>query len=326
MIVKSFESDKIKTFTSNLILLHGSNQGHKLEIINNYLIKNFKGEIVKLEEQEVTNNKDNFISNLLTKSLFGDEKIIILSRVSDKIYNTIEEILEREIKEVKIILNSEYLDKKSKLRRLFEKEKNLICIPFYEDTGKSLNIIAINFFKEKKIKISQEILNLLIERARGDRNNLNNELIKLENLSFSKKDISIEDVIKLTNLAENYSVFELSENYLAKNKKKVTTILNENNYSSDECILILRTILNRLNRLLKLRKEVDTSKNIETVIANFNPPIFWKEKENVKKQIQSWSTNDVKKMIYKINDMEILIKKNSNNSVNLLSDFVINYQ
>ena len=142
---------------------------------------------------------------------------------------------------------------------------------------------------------------------------------------ITKKNIELEDVLKLTNLSENYSVFELAENYLAKNKKQVSKILNENNFAGDECILIIRTLLNRSKRLLKLRESQIQTGNIDLTISSYKPPIFWKEKDVVKKQIQSWSEYEVKNMIYKINDLEILVKKNSNNSLNFVSDFVSNF-
>ncbi|OCW80247.1 DNA polymerase III subunit delta, partial [Pelagibacteraceae bacterium GOM-A3] len=167
--------------------------------------------------------------------------------------------------------------------------------------------------------------NILIERSKGDRIYLKNELEKLRNLHISKNKVSIEDVLKLTNLAENYSVFELSDNYLAKNSKKVSNILNENNYSSEDSILIIRTILNKTKRLLKIRTELDNNSNIDQVISSFKPPIFWKEKDIVKKQAQSWSTNEVKEIIFKINDLETSVKKNTANSMLFVSNFVSNY-
>ena len=261
----------------------------------------------------------------MNKSLFDNEKLIIISRASDKILNFLDEIMERNIEKIRVIINSNNLEKKSKLRSLFEKEKELICIPFYEDNDKSLNLIAQNFFRKKNIKLSQEIINLLVSRSRGDRGNLINELNKIENLSISKKNIIIDDILKLSNLSENYSVFELAENYLAKNSKQVSKILNENNFANDECILIIRTILNRSKRLLKLKESQKKTGNIDLTISSFKPPIFWKEKEVVKQQIQSWSEDEVKKMIYKINDLEILVKKYSNNSLNFVSDFVSSY-
>ena len=325
MIIKSFEVEKIKKINNNLILIYGSNQGHKNQVIQELFEKLFKGEILRFDESEILNNHEEFISNLLNKSLFDENKLIIVTRASDKIIKLVKEIIERKIEKIKIIINSENLDKKSKLRNLFEKEKELACIPFYEDNNKSLSLIAQNFFKQKKIKVSQEIINLLIERSKGDRGNLINELNKIENLSISKKNINIEDIIKLTNLSENYSVFELAENYLSKNKKQVSKILNENNFVNEDCILILRTILNRSKRLLKLKESQRQTGNIDLTISAFKPPIFWKEKDIVKKQIQSWSDDEVKEMIYNISDIEILVKKNSNNSLNFVSDFVCNY-
>ena len=325
MIIKSFEVDKIKLTKNNLILLYGSNQGHKNQLIKELFVKVFNGQISRLDESEILNNYEEFISSLINKSLFEDHKLIIVSRTSEKIIKLVNEILERKVENIKIILNSDNLEKKSKLRSLFEKEKNLTCIPFYEDNEKNLSSLTQTFFRNKKIKVSQEIINVLVGRSRGDRANLFNELNKIEILSITKKNIDLDDVLKLTNLSENYSVFELVENYLAKNKRQVSKILNENNFANDECILILRTILNRSKRLLKLKESENETGNIDLTISSFKPPIFWKEKDLVKKQIQSWSRNEVKKIIYRVNDLEILIKKNSNNSINFVSDFVSNY-
>ena len=325
MIIKNFEIDKFKKSNSNLHLIYGVNEGIKQDLINNIYLEGYKGDIFKYEEHEVLNNIDQFISNLLTKSLFGNKKIIIISRATDKLCTLINDLLDREIVETKIIIKSSSLEKKSKLRNLFEKEDQLICTPVYEDDSRSLNYVIQNFLKVNNFSLSQEIKNILIERSKGDRINLKNELSKLKNLSLSKNKISVEDVNKLSNLAENYSVFELSDNYLAKNSKKVSNILNENNYSSEDCILIIRTILNKSKRLLKIRNEIDKNTNIDQAISSFKPPIFWKEKDIVKKQAQSWSTSEVKEIIFKINDLEALVKKNNTNSMLFVSNFVSNY-
>jgi DNA polymerase-3 subunit delta len=325
MIIKSFELAKLNSYNFNLHLLYGNNEGIKEDIIKDIYLKNFNGELLKYDEQEVLANKDEFISSLLTKSLFQDSKLIIISRSSDKLTNLLSEILEKEIINSKIIVKCSNLEKKSKLRNLFEKEKNLVCTPVYEDDNRSLNFVISNFLKDHKFNLSQEIKNILIERSNGDRIYLKNELSKLKNLSISKNKINIDDVLKLSNLAENYSVFELSDNYLAKNSKKVSNILNENNYSSEDCILIIRTILNKSKRLLKIRSEIDNNSNIDQVISSFKPPIFWKEKDIVKKQAQAWSTNEVKDIIFKINNLETLVKKNTANSMLFVSNFVSNY-
>ena len=325
MIIKSFELEKLVSSNLNIHLIHGNNEGIKQDIIRNFYTKNYQGEVLKYDEQEILSNKDEFISSLLTKSLFESEKLIIISRGTDKLSNIIIELLERKEIESKIIIKCSNLEKKSKLRNLFEKEKQLICTPVYEDDTRSLNFIINNFLKDNKLNLSQEIKNILIERSNGDRINLKNELSKLKNLSISRKKLSIEDVLKLSNLTENYSVFELSDNYLAKNSKKVSNILNENNYSSEDCILIIRTILNKSKRLLKIKTKIDNDLNIDQVISSFKPPIFWKEKDIVKKQAQSWSTNEVKEIIFKINHLEALVKKNGANSMLFVSNFVSNY-
>ena len=325
MIIKNFEIDKFNNSNSNFHLIYGVNEGIKQDLINNIYLKNYEGDILTYDEHEVISNIDEFISNLLTRSLFGNKKIIIISRATDKLYNLINNLLDREIIETKIIIKSSALEKKSKLRNLFEKEDHLICTPVYEDDARALNFVIQSFLKLNNLSLSQEIKNILIERSKGDRINLKNELSKLKSLSLTKRKLSVNDVNTLSNLAENYSVFELSDNYLAKNSKKVSNILNENNYSSEDCILIIRTILNKSKRLLKIRNEIDNNTNIDQAISSFKPPIFWKEKDIVKKQAQSWSTNEVKEIIFKINDLEALVKKNASNSMLFVSNFVSNY-
>jgi len=324
MIIKSFEANKLNTLKQNFFLFYGENEGFKNQIINNEFENFFKKNIYRYEEKEILNNKENFFNNITTKSFFDNERLIIISRATDKIYNIIEEIIEKNISDVKIIINCNILDKKSKLRSFFEKNKNTICIPFYADNIQTLGKLINSFFKEKKIPVSQELTNLLIDRSRGDRKNLNNELDKIDNFVRNRKNINIDDVYKLTNLAENYNVSELIDSLLVKNRKKTANILNENNYSSEDCILIMRTLLYRSKRLLKLYQILKKNKNIDAVISGYKPPIFWKEKEIVKLQLNNWSTNSVENLIYETNEIELLIKKNSTNSINILSDFIIN--
>ena len=324
MIIKSFELEKIKSKNYKSILLYGVNQGLKDEIIKSTILKDFSGEVLKYDETEAIEKSEIILESFLNGSLFDKQKIILISRCSNKIYSFIEKFLGKEISQAMLVLNSENLDKKSKLRALYEKSKDLVCIPFYEDNQQSLGIFANKYLQNKNIKLSREILNLIIERSQGDRGNLKNELQKIENLSLSKKNISNKDIIKITNLAENYTVFELVDNYLAKNQKKVSKIINENNFENDDSIIILRTLLSRSKRLLKLKNMQNLNKSIDDTIAVCKPPIFWKEKDIVKQQMSNWSEDEVKKKIFEISNLEILIKKNSS-SINLVSDFISNY-
>ena len=323
MILKSFELGKIKLIKSNLILVYGENQGYKTQVIKEVFEKPFNGEILRFDEHEILNNQEEFISSLLNKSLFDDEKLIIITRSTDKVLKFINDIRERNIQKIKVVINSNNLDKKSKLRTLFEKEKDLVCIPFYEDNDKSLSIIAQNYFAKEKIKISQEIINLLISRSRGDRGNLDNELNKIANLIITKKNINIEEILKLTNLSENYGISELADNCLAKNLKKINKIFNENVFSTDDCILIIRTLLLKSKRLLEIKKIGSANKNLDEVISNYKPPIFWKDKQIVKNQVLKWTLSDSENLIRKIYETELNIKKNYTNSLNIVSDFII---
>ena len=323
MIIKSFELNKINQKNINYYLFYGENEGHKTEIINKIFNLSSLKNIYRYEEKEILDDSESFFNSIISKSFFENEKTIIISRVGDKIFNLIEEIINKNIDDIKIILNAGLLEKKSKLRNFFEKNKNTICIPFYADNNQTLNVLVSNFFREKKISISQQLINLLVERCRGSRQNLKNELNKIELFISNKKNINLDQIIKLTNLAENYNISELIDSCLAKNFKKTVNILNENNFSQEDCIIIIRTFLSKSKRLYELLLKLENNKNPEQAISSFKPPIFWKDKEIVKQQLKNWKLSNAENLIYQASELELTIKQNSSNAINILSDFII---
>ena len=321
MIIKSYELNKINLKKKKFILFYGKNEGLKNESTNN-LLKN-KETISKYEEKEILENTDIFFENIFSKSLFENEKIIIIRRVTDKILKVIEEIEEKNIEDVQIILNADILEKKSKLRSFFEKSKEHVCVAFYPDTNQVLSKLTYNFFNQKKISISPANINLIVNKCNGDRETLFNELDKIEHFSKNGKKVTEESIIKLTNLIENHSISELVDNCLAKNEKKIINILNENNFGNEDCIMITRSFLLKSKKILKLSSEFKSNKNIDLTISTAKPPIFWKDKEITKQQIYKWTPEKIKKLIYRLNEIELLVKKNINNSINLITDFIL---
>ena len=321
MIIKNFELDKINIKNFNLFLFYGDNQGFKDEIVEKICQqKNLKKTLYF--EKEVLSNTENFLNSISTKSFFENEKIIVIKNATDKLKEIINDIYELQNPDITVILISDLLEKKSKLRNFFEKTNNVICIPFYPDEHKDLNIIANNFFKKKDIKISQQTINLIIDRANQSRQHLNNELQKIENFALNKKEIKDVDIIKLTNLGKNYEISELVETCLAKNQNKLLKIMNENHFSNEDVILILRIFLIKTKRLLNLALNSKPNKNFDEAISKFRPPIFWKEKPYVKQQLINWSESKLKKLINEINEIELLSKKNSQISQSLLLNFI----
>jgi len=322
MISKYYEIEKFKNKT-NYFLFYGENEGHKQDVIQANFAQFTKENTYKYNEKDIIENKQIFLENIYSKSFFENEKLILISDVSDKILNLIEEIIESNIDDVLIILIAKKLDKKSKLRNYFEKEKILLIVPFYEDTPQTLLSIAKKILFENKINLSSENINLIIERSQGDRINLKNELQKIVSLNQNNKKLELKDILKLTNLSENYSAGELVDNCLCKNKKRTLNILNENIPSSEDNILILRTFLNKLKRLRKLRLNLNENNNIDQVINSFKPPIFWKDKNIIKQQIKIWELNDIESFIVDLNNTESLIKKNPQISNQIINNMIL---
>ncbi len=322
MICKFYEVGKYKG-KINFYLFYGENEGQKIDVIQSNFNEFTKENTFKYNEKEIIENKQLLFENIYSKSFFENEKLILVSEVTDKSVDLIKQIISDNISDVKIILIAKRLDKKSKIRNLFEKEKIALIVPFYEDSPQTLITIAKKILNENKINLSQENLNLIIERTQGDRINLKNELQKIVLLSKDKKKIDLNDISKLTNLSENYSANELVDNCLCKNKKKTLNILNENIPSNEDNILILRTFLNKLKRLRKLRLSLRESNNVDQTINAFKPPIFWKDKDIIKQQIKIWELGDIETFIVDLNNTESLIKKNPQVSNQIINNMIL---
>ena len=321
MIFKSFELNKIPENTI-FHLLYGKNEGLKTECINEILKRN-DGKVFNYDENQIKDQTESFYENLLSDSLFENTKIILINRASDKIYDIVLDLIERNITSAKIIINAGVLETRSKLRSLFEKNKDLICIPTYPDNNDTLARLAANIFRKENITISQQNINLIVEKCNGDRKNLKTEIEKIKIFGKDKKRVSTGEILKLINLSENYELSELVNNSLAKNKNKIISILNENNYNAEDCIIILRTFLSKAKRIHKLAIELEKNHDINKTINSAKPPIFWKDKEIVKLQLKKWKSQKIKLLINKINDVELNIKKNYNSSILIVTNFIL---
>ena len=319
MIIKYSEIKKIND--NNFFLFYGKNDGLKDEIIKSLVGKNKN--VLYYEEKEILDHKDKFVESILTNSLFDNEKIIIIKRASDKILSLMEIISERKFQNISIILTAENLEKKSKLRIFFEKSKKLICIPFYPDNEYTLVKLTNDLLNKSNIKLSSSNINFIINKSQNDRHNLKNNLLKLEHYTFNKKKINQDVLSKLMNLGEEENISKLTNYCLAKNHKRTINILNENNYSNEDSVIIIRTLLNQSKKILKLVEKYESTKNMELTISSSKPPIFWKDKEITIQQIKMWSLKDIKNLIYKINELEIKIKKNLQISLKLITNFLV---
>ena len=312
MIIKYFNLKPDLLKENKIVLFYGNNEGLKNEVISK-ITNNTK--LSSYDEREILENNNIFFEKFLSGSLFEDEKIFLIKRATDKFLKIVEELSQREIQSSSIIINANALEKKSKLRNFFEKDKRLVSVPFYPDTTETLSKLAQTIFRNEKIAISTSDINLIVDKCSGDRLFLKNEITKIILYSKNKKKITTQDIKKLINLSENYNISELVDSCLVKNAKKTMKILNENNFNNDDCILILRSIMNKSKKILLLSEEFEKNNNIDLTISSAKPPIFWKDKENVKEQIYKWKSKNIKILIYKLSELELTIKKNLNNSL-----------
>ena len=326
MLIKSYEILKKDLNFLNSFLIYGENTGLKQDIVKSVIglkeKKNGKYKQFQFEEEEIVKNQNNFFNLIFSGSLFDEKKVIFINRTTDKLFNLINEISKKDIKDILIFFEADQLEKKSKIRNLFEKDNNLVCVACYQDNNFDLIKIINDEIKQTKIKLSTESINLLIERASGDRNNLRNEVNKLKSFALNKQMVSYDQVKELTNMVGNYQNDYIVNICLNGDKKKLNKILRENNFSFEDFLILLKIFSKKIHRLLKIKIFNRLEKNLDQIFNQIRPPIFWKEKEDVKKQVRLWNEKKLNLIIKKINEIELNCKKNHELATNITLDFL----
>jgi len=315
MIIKSYEVSKnSKNFLKyNFFLLYGENIGLKKDIRDIIKIaikqKDDKIEILSLYEREILDNDENFYNFVYSGSLFSNKKILIILEATDKIIKKISNVYDKYSTQIFLIIFSEILEKKSKLRIFFEKSKKTICIPCYLDSEKDLEIIAQSEFRKNNILLSREAINLLIEKSNSDRNNLINEIEKIKSYSLNKKNLQLNEIKSLINFSGDYKSEILINECLCGNILQYKKIISELYINTFNQILLLRILSNKAQRLFKIKEQENKSNNLDSLINIYKPAVFWKEKPLIKKQLSIWNIDELKKLINRINNTELLCKK-----------------
>jgi len=315
MIFKSYEIEKnpsnLKKY--NLFLLYGENTGLKKDIQN--LIKTvvnkkeIKTEVLSIYENDVISDTENFYNSIFSGSLFSQTKILTINSCTDKIIEQIEYIASKCPENLYLIIFSEILEKKSKLRNFFEKDTKTLCVACYPDTNKDLEIIAKRELKKNNINLSQEAINLLINNSNDNRDNLKNEINKIESFALNKKDLKINEIRHLTNFSGEYKFDSFINECLCGNILQYKKILSELYVNTVNQTFLFRILSNKIQKLVNMKKQQTNYTNLDSLVNASKPPIFWKEKPIIKRQLTIWNLVDLNSVIYEINEIEFWCRK-----------------
>ena len=317
MIYKSYIlEENIKSIANQkIILFYGENEGLKKEFKEKIKVQNKNQEILNLLQDEVIKNENILINEINNKSLFNEKKIIFINEVNDKILNIIEEILEN-IQEERIFLFSNVLDKRSKLRSFFEKSKTTGIVPCYQD-----NEITIKRIIMKKLTgyqgLSSEVTDLIIQNTGLDRNKVNNEIDKITSC-FQDKKIDLKKIDLLLNIKTSDDFNLLKDEALNGNKINTNRLLADTVFEAENNIYYLNTINQRINKLNEIENMKKDNSNIESLISNLKPAVFWKDKPMLIQQSKKWNKKKLTKALNETYNVEVSIKSNSSIRKDLL--------
>jgi len=310
MIFKSYiieqNIENIKKF--NVFLFYGENQGLKKDFkeqIKSYYNNN---EILNLFQEEILKNSSLLVNEIKNKSLFNDEKIIFINEANDKIVSIVDDLFNI-IKDEKIFIFADNLEKRSKLRNIFEKSKDCGVVPCYQDNEITIRKIVSSELTNFK-GLTPEIINTIIQNTGLNRDKIHNEIEKIKSC-FKEKIIDTQKLEQLLNIKVNENFNALKDEALKGNQKNTNRLLADTIFEFENSVFYLNLINQRVNKLFEIEDLKKDNSNLEMIIANLKPPIFWKDKPIIIEQAKKWNKDKLKLAQKKTFDTEIKIKSDS---------------
>lgn len=324
MILKSFEIENNiqKVLKYKFVLIYGENIGLKEYLKKKLINLNNKSEIINLFQEDIVKNKDIISNEVKNVSLFTENKTIIVNQINEKIISEIENLLVSK-ENIKIILIGDLLDKRSKLRTLFEKNNDLAIIPCYNDTEITLRRLIQNELKDFK-KLDSNTINKIINYSNLDRKTIQNNILKIN--SFYDKKIITEQSLEILLNADRNELFEnIRDAALVGDKERLNNLLDRFVFANEDAYLYLNMINFRLTKILDIHKQNTNNQNLELVINKMRPPIFWKDKPLFLKLLKKWDKQKVIEALAFLGKIERRIKSNSSlNGLTLIKNSITN--
>ena len=310
MIIKQYilEQNPKAFLDYKIFLLYGENEGFKKEFKDKVKKIDKDFEILSFTQEEIVKNNNILFKEIENKSLFEKNKIFFIDQADDKILSIVEEVIES-VQDEKIIIIAKNLVKKSKLRNFFEKEKNCCVTACYQDNETTLRNIILSSLKEYQ-GVTPEFINFIIENTGFERNKIRNEIEKVQSF-FLNKIIDFKKVEQLLNIKTNDDYNKLKDEALNGNKNKTNRLLADTIFESENNVYYLNLINQRLNRLKDILNLKTNNTNIESIILNLKPPVFWKDKPILVKQLTKWNKEKIKIALKKTYEAELEMKSNS---------------
>jgi DNA polymerase-3 subunit delta len=324
MIVKSFSANFKELLKKNFTLLYGENISLIFEIEQKIIkeAKNNNGLVVKkYQEEYFLQNKDVFEQFINSESLFGDQELVIISESTDKILEIFDNTI-ASTNNKKIIFLSSLLTKRSKLRNLAETETDFNCIACYDDTPVQLQSILLQKLKDNKISVSREFLNSIFEVNSLNRQDINDAITKIQ-LIQSTSNIKEENLKNIFYSSSHNDNFEIINFCLLGDKKNINKVLSNIYIQGINFNEILAALKYKVNKLIEISVSNTSDLNVNQLVENYKPPIFWKEKNMVKEQLRRWTNGELNKLMEIIYETEINCKKNYEISNTILQQFIV---
>jgi len=303
------------------ILLYGQDYGlvsERSSLIINSFFNNIDHKqnslnIIDLSSSNILANPECLEMEANSISLLSNKKIIRIRDTTDALHKILGDYFVNPYQNCLIILLSDALSPRSKIRKLFESHDKAVALPCYSDDKKSILNLINNSFKKNSITVDEEGVQLFANYLGMDRLISKSEIEKAVLYAGIDKKLNAKDISYFISDQASLGIDELYDYSLIGDLSEAYRVLNRIQKEGVPAIQIIRSFMRQMQGLYSIIHALSLNPNINNILDSFKPPIYFKRKDNIKGHVKKWSLRKLNKALLLLENAEISCKMPKSN-------------
>ena len=296
------------------VLIYGPDAGQVDEYCDKAIAKLSidKDNLFALDSAELQEKQDALFAESCTPSMFGGNKMVLISDASDSAAKIINELLSHPSLGATVIVTAGDLRAGGGLRTLFECGDNLASLACYADDARTLaTLIRDDLTAAGIMRIHPDAMAYMTAHLGADRGVTRGFLAKIALYVDDKKTVDLEDVEKCLPDSAAVDIDDFLYSLTAGHVSQTMTALDRLLYINTEPNMLVRMLDGHFKKLLT------------AVVDGQLPRLFWKVADKFNNAVKIWPVEEITAVLTRLNELEKQFRTKGMPGEVLLRDFAL---
>ncbi len=248
---------------------------------------------VEMPEAVLLDDTARLSDELSAMGFLSAKRLVMVVGAGDKLTAIIRDAAHALHENVFLLVTAGELSTRSPLRDWFEKAPQAAAIACYRDEARDIQAIINRCFSEERITAGRDVVDYLCASLGNDREVTRSELEKIVTYTGRGNALSLEEAGALVDYSRDTQLDDIVMAAADKNISTLDAMLTVHLREGTAPIAYLRALTRYFNRLYFIKSQATAGYDIETVIANLKPKVFYKHVPLITRHARNWGLEQI---------------------------------